>query len=206
MRFVLGIVIGGSLGLLLAAHGTPPWVSGLSHSLQTIPGDLELRPTEQPLAATVSGNVAAAGVTHSAQPQSVDGEKPLRAELDGPDVQQARSKNGHDATPETGVDERAGLESENGQRLSLSVDRSRGDAHLQYQSAWSVFRSQTSARGFAARMSRDLARDFEVVKLGPGRYEVRFHWAVPEDRRSVLDAIAALTGFRPLEDDRAASL
>ncbi|MDA0790147.1 MAG: hypothetical protein O2780_11905 [Proteobacteria bacterium] len=73
------------------------------------------------------------------------------------------------------------------------------DLDLAYQKVWSSFRSETSARGFADRMSRLLATDLDVVKLAPGQYEVRFPWKRPEERSALLDDVAALTGFRPPE-------
>ena len=93
-----------------------------------------------------------------------------------------------DITPDT--DSGVGPETESGAGVDLD---------LAYQKVWSSFRSETSARGFADRMSRLLATDLDVVKLAPGQYEVRFPWKRPEERSALLDDVAALTGFRPPE-------
>ncbi len=71
-----------------------------------------------------------------------------------------------------------------------------------YQVAWSSFHSESSASGFADKMTRLLERDFGVVRAGPGQYEVRFLYASEADRRDVLQSIASLTGFSPIERDR----
>lgn len=66
----------------------------------------------------------------------------------------------------------------------------------QFQVAWSPFRRQTSANGFAAQLKHHLAHDFLVIKTGPGRYEVGFHFESDTDRTVVLSAINDLTGFK----------
>ncbi len=64
-----------------------------------------------------------------------------------------------------------------------------------FQVAWSPFRSETSAKGFAARLERQLSQEFQVMKTGPGRYEVGFHFKSDAERFDVLKAINEITGF-----------
>ena len=64
-----------------------------------------------------------------------------------------------------------------------------------FQVAWSPFRSETSAKGFAARLQRQLSQEFQVIKTGPGRYEVGFHFESDPERTDVLKAINEITGF-----------
>ena len=65
-----------------------------------------------------------------------------------------------------------------------------------FQVAWSPFRSQTSAKGFAAKLEKQLGQDFRVIRTGPGRYEVGFHFDTKASRLVVLSAISDLTGFK----------
>jgi hypothetical protein len=64
-----------------------------------------------------------------------------------------------------------------------------------FQVAWSPFRSETSAKGFAARLERQISREFQVIKTGPGRYEVGFLFESDPERTDVLKAINEITGF-----------
>lgn len=65
-----------------------------------------------------------------------------------------------------------------------------------FQVAWSPFRSETSAKGFAAKLEQQLAQDFRVIRTGPGRYEVGFDFDTKASRLVVLSAISDLTGFK----------
>ena len=64
-----------------------------------------------------------------------------------------------------------------------------GESVPQFQVVWTPFRSETSARGFADKLSLQLQKQFEVVRMGPGRYEVGFNFVNPPERAEVLDAI-----------------
>ncbi len=64
-----------------------------------------------------------------------------------------------------------------------------------FQTAWMPFRSEKSASGFADKLSRQLARDFHVVRLGPGKYQVGFTFVSFDDRDEVLRTIENITGF-----------
>lgn len=64
-----------------------------------------------------------------------------------------------------------------------------------FQVAWSPFKSETSARGFAARLERQVSQEFQVIKMGPGRYEVGFLFESEPERSAVLNAINEITGF-----------
>jgi hypothetical protein len=65
-----------------------------------------------------------------------------------------------------------------------------------FQSAWMPFRSEASASGFARRLSDQLQRPIEVVRQGPGRYQVGFHYLSEEERRAVLSSIEFTTGYQ----------
>ena len=65
-----------------------------------------------------------------------------------------------------------------------------------FQVAWSPFRSETSARGFAATLEHQVSQKFQVIKTGPGIYEVGFHFESGPERSDVLNAINEITGFQ----------
>jgi len=65
----------------------------------------------------------------------------------------------------------------------------------QFQVVWAPFRSQTSAKGFADKLSLQLEKEFEVVRTGPGHYEVGFDFDNQPERVQVLEAINTMTGF-----------
>jgi hypothetical protein len=64
-----------------------------------------------------------------------------------------------------------------------------------FQVVWTPFRSQMSAQGFAEKLQRQLDHEFVIIKRGPGKYEVGFHFTSDAARSDVLDAIVNLTGF-----------
>ncbi len=61
-----------------------------------------------------------------------------------------------------------------------------------FQAAWTPFRSETSAKGFASRLSQQLDGSFRVIKRAPGRYEVGFDYRTEAERKTLLEAIAGL--------------
>jgi hypothetical protein len=65
------------------------------------------------------------------------------------------------------------------------------------QAVWSPFYSETSARGYAARLQRRLDQGFLVVKRGPAHYEVVFEYGVETERIAVLETVRELTGYEP---------
>lgn len=75
-----------------------------------------------------------------------------------------------------------------------------------FQVAWSPFRSERSARGFASKLKQQLAHDFQVIKTGPGRYEVGFHFDSQSHRKIILSAINDLTGFESTQPPRIVQL
>ena len=75
-----------------------------------------------------------------------------------------------------------------------------------FQVAWSPFRSETSAKGFAARLEHQLSQEFRVIKTGPGRYEVGFHFKSDAERFDVLKAINEITGFESTTPPRIVKL
>ena len=68
--------------------------------------------------------------------------------------------------------------------------------NMLFQAAWTPFHSESSAVGFAARLTTQLDREFRVIKLKPGHYEVGFSFDKPSDRLRVLNDINAITGYR----------
>ena len=66
---------------------------------------------------------------------------------------------------------------------------------LQFQVVWTPFRSQTSAEGFADKLSLQLEKEFEVIRTGPGHYEVGFNFVNQPERVQVMEAINTMTGF-----------
>ncbi len=65
-----------------------------------------------------------------------------------------------------------------------------------FQTVWVPFRSERSATGFADKLSKQLQRQFKVVRQGPGKYQVGFIAASTNDRNEVLEGIENLTGYR----------
>lgn len=65
----------------------------------------------------------------------------------------------------------------------------------QEQAVWVPFRAESSARGFAAKLSERLNRPFQVLRAGPGQYLVVFGYRDEAERADVLDQIKTLTGY-----------
>ncbi|MEK9868687.1 MAG: hypothetical protein VW831_03095 [Gammaproteobacteria bacterium] len=65
-----------------------------------------------------------------------------------------------------------------------------------FQVAWTRFRSEASARGFATRLGEALDMAFETVRVGPGNYEVGFYFIDETQRDEALTALEAFTGYR----------
>ncbi len=68
----------------------------------------------------------------------------------------------------------------------------------QEQSFWVPFRSEASARGFASKLTEQLARQFQVLRAGPGQYLVVFGYSTEAERAEVLAEIRAVTGYTHL--------
>ena len=65
-----------------------------------------------------------------------------------------------------------------------------------FQVAWTRFRSEASARGFATRLEKELDVPFEATRVGPGNYEVGFYYNEETQREETLTALEAFTGYR----------
>ncbi|MDZ7684838.1 MAG: hypothetical protein U5O39_07365 [Gammaproteobacteria bacterium] len=65
--------------------------------------------------------------------------------------------------------------------------------------AWSPFRSETSARGFARKLREQTTHEFEVVRVGPGHYEVGFEFESSDERDTILNAVESVTGYVPTD-------
>lgn len=59
---------------------------------------------------------------------------------------------------------------------------------------WVPFRSQMSAEGFAARLTKETQHPFRVTRQGPGRYQVNFAYANEAQRHQLAQQIRAATG------------
>jgi hypothetical protein len=86
---------------------------------------------------------------------------------------------------------------------SMDSDRDRASAPVltelsQEQSFWVPFRSEASARGFASKLTEQLARQFQVLRAGPGQYLVVFGYSTEAERAEVLAEIHAVTGYTHL--------
>jgi len=62
-----------------------------------------------------------------------------------------------------------------------------------FHAVWSPFRSERSATGFAATLSSRLNREFRVVRLAAGRYEVGFDYSSDQELLNVLDSVLDFT-------------
>lgn len=69
-------------------------------------------------------------------------------------------------------------------------------AETGYQVAWMPFHSETSASGFAEKLSTQLQRDLSIRKVAPGYYEVGFLYTSPLEQQATLDQIESITGYR----------
>ena len=65
-----------------------------------------------------------------------------------------------------------------------------------FQVAWTRFRSEASARGFAARLEEELGIAFDTVRVSAGNYEVGFYYREENQRDETLTALEAFTGYR----------
>lgn len=68
-----------------------------------------------------------------------------------------------------------------------------------FQVAWIPFRSEASASGFAEKLSLQIGKEFQAVRVGAGHYQVGFLYHNPKERAEILDAIESITGYRVAE-------
>lgn len=66
-----------------------------------------------------------------------------------------------------------------------------------FQVAWSPFRSEASATGFASELQARTDHPFVVTRIGVGRYQVGFEFETAEEREALLAAIDRFTGYMP---------
>ncbi len=62
------------------------------------------------------------------------------------------------------------------------------------QQVWVPFRSQTSAEGFARRLSDETQHPFGIDRRGPGRYQVFFAYVDEDERQRLLEQVRPLLG------------
>ena len=83
------------------------------------------------------------------------------------------------------------------ENLRPEADSSSIEVEDRFQPAWIPFRSEVSARGFATKLQQQTETDYQVRKMGAGRYEVGFLYESDIERLSILHSIFVLTGFEP---------
>jgi len=62
-----------------------------------------------------------------------------------------------------------------------------------FHAVWSPFRSERSATGFASTLSSRLNREFRVVRLAAGRYEVGIDYSSDQELLNVLASVLQFT-------------
>jgi len=72
----------------------------------------------------------------------------------------------------------------------------------QWHPIWNPFRSQLSARGFAARLESLTGLEYRVTEVSPGSYQVAFAHGDEAERHTNLARIEETTGLRLTEDPR----
>jgi hypothetical protein len=212
MKFLLGLIIGGVLTVLAAerfAFNGPDRSSSTPHAwltwIETAAGRLEpgwaasgdepfvLPAPPGPAAGdeetATAGIGAVSGATPGADPVADPGEfadEPPAADTQEPMVQLAGpeplppAEGPEPLLPAEGVDSAADLLAE---PVSEAV-----------QQVWAPFRSQTSAEGFARRLSSETEHPFGIDRRGPGRYQVFFAYADEDERRRLLERVRPLIG------------
>lgn len=210
MRFLIGIIIGATLTLLIATAMDAP-----SHPLLGRAQDALVRIWEglidstseslfeeanrvQPLEAAAEQVDAAAPwaalspATALQAPPEVAAPPPVRIV---PEPQAAPAIPAPLAAPvglplEHDDDRMPGLQAEPDIDLALATLTDDEQA----EPVWEPFHSQMSARGFAARLSRELEHEFRVERQAPGTYQVVFDAADPLERAALRAQILEITG------------
>ena len=184
MRFLFGLIIGAVATLMLApklASLTPAALEPIGDTLQAVASQVkELR--AEPIVSDASDAVDAPDVLENSNtdggtylPALAREVLPLPKLAAAPAVVATPTESQRDRVPAPVLTE-------------LS----------QEQSFWVPFRSEGSARGFASKLTEQLARPFQVLRAGPGQYLVVFGYSTEAERAEVLSEIRAVTGYTHL--------
>lgn len=191
MKFLLGLILGGAMVVVaaqrLAVDGPDSGVSSLGAwltGMRAAAGQFEpgwAAREDQPTALPAQTDPAAGDAEVDAEslgagPAEV-AEGPLAADMQEPMVRLA----GPEPLPPA-------------VRLLPAADPPAGSASETIQQVWAPFRSQTSAEGFARRLSSETEHPFGIDRRGPGRYQVFFAYADEEERRRLLEQVRPLIG------------
>lgn len=200
MKFLLGLILGGAMVVVaaqrLAVDGPDSGVSSLGAWLtgmraaagQSEPGwaAREDQPTALPAQTDpAAGDAEVDAESLGAGPAEV-AEGPLAADMQEPMVRLAGPE---PLPPAEGPEPLPPAV-----RLLPAADPPAGSASETIQQVWAPFRSQTSAEGFARRLSSETEHPFGIDRRGPGRYQVFFAYADEEERRRLLEQVRPLIG------------
>lgn len=176
MRFLLGMIIGvaASVGMLSAPASRDRLADRVTQVFE-----------QASRAVTNAGN----------PPRTDEGNARGQTTPPSPDLREPDTREKGQATNPIETAQRP--ETAEGSDESPGPNEPEGAKRARFQVAWSPFRSETSANGFAARLERQLAHEFHVVRTAPGHYEVGFEFDSDPERISVLEDIRAFTGYSP---------
>ncbi len=196
MKFLLGLILGGMVTVIAAERFTADpagWGASMRGAWMTwidsAVGRLELRgagrhdrstlpPAEPDPAAGVGDKAAASIGPGPGELVAADTQEPM-VQLAGPEP----------LPPVAGPEpllHAAGFEP--------TADPPARAAFEAIQQVWVPFRSQTSAEGFARRLSSETEHPFGIDRRGPGRYQVFFAYADEDERRRLLEQVRPLIG------------
>jgi hypothetical protein len=174
MKFLLGVILGGAIIVVaaqrLAVNGPESGVASLGAWLTG------MRAADDP--------EVDAGSLGADPGEVADG--PLAADMQEPMVRLA----GPEPLPPAEGPEPLPLAA----GLFPAADPLPGSASETIQQVWVPFRSQTSAEGFARRLSSATEHPFGIDRRGPGRYQVFFAYADEDERRRLLEQVRPLIG------------
>ena len=178
-------------GTLAVAAGVMPTMSLPLSSPGLLSGALAAAPNPDavpeaaPTAATQDPGPVAAAPVPDPRPDTV-------ASVHQPDVSPPLATN-VPVLPETATDTPVLPETApDTQVLPTQAPEPAESPDARFQSAWTPFRSETSARGFARRLSTQIGSDLRVIKTAPGRYEVGFDYISEAERLRMLASIENL--------------
>lgn len=213
MKFIIGIFIGVVLSVSMMSASGPrqqmlnavfSWIEKIKTLPTSASGDAEPSLVETKSGVPATGTVPF--MTERSSPErSLADLSPVKPPLTAPSITEPSTTGLSRTEPSVTKPSNTGLSLMNLlTREAFPLETSQQEigtetempTSRQFQVAWSPFRSETSANGFAAQLKHHLAHDFLVIKTGPGRYEVGFHFESNTDRTVILSAINDLTGFK----------
>lgn len=207
MRFVIGILLGlgVSLAFLSSSERRDPWIQRGTDFVEYVQALPEI-PVKDSAAETVADGPAAYPLP------AVQEVAETAPGLQPPLEDSLEDSHEETATPVIAVTETIATVATSATKESAESAKDGSPAVPDafpgtptFQVAWSPFRSETSARGFASNLNSQLDEQFRVVRRGPGRYEVGFDYRTEAERQEILSAILAFTGYAPV-DSRSAKL